>query len=324
MAARSSASPHAPLCRTYAGGGSGGGDRRGSGCKFGAACRFRHQRVCATALPPPAPPAAALTAVPAAAAPACALSLTWPVRPGPPLAAEVSLRGVLLLSESESGRGKELPPARLATITAAAAAVGLPLPAALSLRRLFIRQVSGNAAFFGGRAMGDEAAARSHAARFEALLAAHLAAAGAATTGEEALVAAGAAATPDLLLRPPIAINGAAVCWIDAKTFYGAASCAVLGETPFLPPAKLAAQAARYCRTYGPGAFVFLNGFSVDLARAAELGPGVLLLDATPIAGAAELFDAGEAADAEAITAAASGAAEAASAAPSSAPMACV
>lgn len=81
------------------------------------------------------------------------------------------------------------------------------------------------------------------------------------------------------------------VTWIDAKTYYGAASCAVKDATPSLPPAKLTGQAERYVRAYGHGAFVFLNGFSCDLARAARLGSNVMLLDATSIPGVEALFD---------------------------------
>ena len=291
IAERTQCSAHAPLCRAYAQ----QGDSRAS-CRFGSRCRYRHEPVCAWALPAAAPTISPPPSPAAAAAPVFAatplLSLDWPLRAGPPLVAEVALRRVLLLSETESGRGRDLPPARLASISAAAAPAGLTLPAALSLRRLFIRQVSGNAAFFADRDMGEESGAKSHADRFEALLAAHMAAAGAAVTSEAALAAAGAGDTPDLLLRPPVLVNGRPVSWMDAKTFYGAACLAVSAATPAMPPAKLAAQAARYCRVYGPGAFVFLNGFSRDLALAAGLGDGVTLLDATPIAGVEALFDA--------------------------------
>ena len=52
-----------------------------------------------------------------------------------------------------------------------------------------------------------------------------------------------------------------------------------------LPIGKLKVQCDKYLQAFGPGAVVFLNGFSRDLHEHAGLDPRqVLLLDAHPIA----------------------------------------
>jgi hypothetical protein len=67
----------------------------------------------------------------------------------------------------------------------------------------------------------------------------------------------------------------------DCKTFYGASS---LVELPFLPIGKLKKQCNKYLGAFGPGAVVFLNGFSADLVEHLGLDPRhVLLLDAHPL-----------------------------------------
>ena len=270
-------SPQAGLCINYS---------RGR-CRYGSSCHWRHQPVTLSVaalnllpnlptLPPPRelPPAAASDLV----------SIAWPSRPRPSLASELSLIPVLMpAGHAESGRGRDLPAPRLAAIEAAAGRCGLSLRAAMSLRRLLIRQVADGAAFFAGHCMGSEAGAKQHADSFETVLGAFLRAAGATVVPESALRAADATATPDLLLQPPVLINGQLVVWLDAKTFFGSAACAAVAATPNLPPAKLRKQAAKYRATYGPGGFVFLNGVSADFARAAQLPDDVILLDDSPL-----------------------------------------
>ena len=284
FAERTSAAPHAALCASSSG-----------ACRYGRSCKYRHEPLHLTmaalaslpaqpALPPPRelPPAAAAGGV---------VSIAWPSRPRPSLADELSLIPLLLLAgRAEAGRGRDLPAARLAAIEAASGAVGLPLRAAMSLRRLLIRQMAGNAAFFAAHAMGSASGAKQHADSFEDVVAAFVRAAGATVVPEAALRAAAAAATPDVLLQPPALINGALVAWLDCKTVYGAACLAAAAATPNSPVAKLRAQAAKYRAAYGPGGFVFLNGVSADFANAAQLPDDVVLLDDSPLDVAA-LFD---------------------------------
>ena len=82
--------------------------------------------------------------------------------------------------------------------------------------------------------------------------------------------------TPDFTFNPPIEINGATVAWIDAKLIY--ASHTFLKKR-FMSEGRLAATAAKYNTAFGPGAFVFGNGFCQELA---ELVPA-LLLDSGPL-----------------------------------------
>ncbi len=263
---------------------------RGAGrCRYGASCTYRHEPHHLTpaafaSLPalPALPPPRELP--PQAAAAGGALSLAWPSRPRPSLAAELSLVPLLVpAGRAEAGRGRDLPACRKEAIEAACRPIGLPLRAAMSLRRLLIRQMAGGAAFFGAHAMGSEDGAKNHADNFENVVAAFLRAAGATVVSEAALRAAAAAATPDVLLQPPVLINGALVAWLDCKTIYGAACLAAEAATPNSPPAKLRAQAAKYRAAYGPGGFVFLNGVSADFARAAQLPDDVILLDDSPL-----------------------------------------
>ncbi len=52
----------------------------------------------------------------------------------------------------------------------------------------------------------------------------------------------------------------------------------------YLPIGKLKKQCVKYIQAFGPGAVVFLNGFSEDLLAHMDLDPlQVLLLDAHPM-----------------------------------------
>lgn len=186
---------------------------------------------------------------------------------------------------AEAGRGIDLSlERRSAIIAAGAAAGGFSLRSALSLRRMLIRQATGGGgAFFGAHNMGDPAGAKAHADGFERVLATYLRHAGAVVIEEAALVAVGAGATPDVVMTPPVRINGAVVTWLDCKTYYAASSCACAAATPGLPAAKLRAQAEKYRATFGPGGFVFLNGVSADFRHSAGLPDDVLLLDSGPL-----------------------------------------
>ena len=88
--------------------------------------------------------------------------------------------------------------------------------------------------------------------------------------------------TPDFLLSGNVLINGSVVSWIDCKTFYGSSLLIDSGKKgKFCAVNKLHQQASFYTTSFGPGAFLFLAGFSGDLRERADLH-NVLLLDATP------------------------------------------
>jgi len=70
------------------------------------------------------------------------------------------------------------------------------------------------------------------------------------------------ALTPDFLLSAPVLIKGRPIYWLDAKNYchYGAA----------LTARNIAAQAAKYTKAFGPGAFVFHYGADPDCAPLAD------------------------------------------------------
>ena len=83
--------------------------------------------------------------------------------------------------------------------------------------------------------------------------------------------------TPDILFTQPTKVNGVSVGWLDCKLYYGSA---LLASHSNLPVGKLASSAARTSGHYGPGAYVYGQGFCRDLVPAV---PHALLLDATPV-----------------------------------------
>jgi len=89
----------------------------------------------------------------------------------------------------------------------------------------------------------------------------------------------GCSNTPDFLLLGDVWINGAPVRWIDCKTYYGSSE---LCNNPILPIGKMRHQIARYNKMYGPGAIVFLNGFSSDLYDVSNIR-NTLFLDSGPL-----------------------------------------
>lgn len=119
--------------------------------------------------------------------------LLWPQGERATASAEEALRPLLLASAEESGRAADLPESRRSAIAKAAAAVGLSIPAAFSLRRQMLRALA-VADVFAERDLGSEAAAKLHATRFEDAIAAFLERRGVAFETEEALVSRAAGA----------------------------------------------------------------------------------------------------------------------------------
>jgi len=209
-------------------------------------------------------------------------TISWPSGPRATLAAEASLRRLLILSPSETGRGRDLPVERRDTIQEAAIAIGLSLSGAMSLRRQLICATCRRGTFYTSGAMGSEAGAKNHADATETAVGDFLSSIGVSFETEAAAYARGARNTPDFRINATI--NGRRCFWIDVKTYYGSGMLA--GNTD-LPVGKLRKQVERYNAAFGPGAFVFLCGVASDFPR---LPGDPLMLDATPCE-TSHLFD---------------------------------
>ena len=122
----------------------------------------------------------------------------------------------------------------------------------------------------------DQSETHDRSARFETVLADHLASFDIRFRTQEELVQeqtsehGRATNTPDILLLDQLYINGDLVAWIDAKHYYGA-------NLDF-PIRKTRKQMRRYVEMWGQGAIVYRHGFNKAISI-----PGVVLLDATPL-----------------------------------------
>lgn len=209
------------------------------------------------------------------------VTLTWELGHLPSLESETFFETILVKNRNEAGRGIHLPHERQKEIADWAKLLGFTTCGAMSLRRQLIRQMScSDAKFWSSKNMGNERAANEHSKRFEAIVGDFLISSGVAFETEDDLKFYGCRNTPDFHIPAGCSINGTVVYWIDCKTFYGAASIA---KDKKQPVGKLQAQAKRYNDVFGPGCFVFLNGFGGELDVAAGLLGEVLLLDATPL-----------------------------------------
>jgi hypothetical protein len=91
-------------------------------------------------------------------------------------------------------------------------------------------------------------------------------------------------ATPDFLVDPSVRlfINGSRVNWIECKAFYGTAVFSPANQRDSVPAAKIKSISERYTSMFGPGAFVFRQGFNVHL-RSIIGNKHTTILDATPL-----------------------------------------
>jgi len=208
----------------------------------------------------------------------------WPLSCQPSLVDEVFMRSLLVLSDHEQGRYIELPTERQHFIDQAARERGFLTTGAYSLRRQLIRQTTGGGnMYFGKHKMGCPTEANNHAENFERKLEQWLStvAPEAKYRTESQLKREGSPLTPDFLFPEGVRINGSVVHWLDCKTYYGSS---LLATAKSLPVGKLKGQADKYCGRFGPGAFVFLNGFSGHLLNESGMDPqSVVLLDAGPL-----------------------------------------
>ena len=81
--------------------------------------------------------------------------------------------------------------------------------------------------------------------------------------------------TPDLTFVPAITVNGRSVTWIDCKYAYG---CSLTAGKAWQFEGRMGDTALRYTRHFGPGAFVFADGFCSALR---DKAPRALFLDAS-------------------------------------------
>jgi len=179
------------------------------------------------------------------------------------------MRPFLMKTSDESGRGIDLPEARRREIESEASARNLTIFGAFSLRRQLLRQNAGGDAnvFYSTLSMGDASMAKQHADRFESLVKTWLEANNVPFITEERLALSGSSCTPDFLITGRrVLINGVSIRWIDAKTYFAAAS---LADDVKLPIGKCLAQAKRYNAAFAQradetGAFIFLAGIGAD------------------------------------------------------------
>ena len=209
----------------------------------------------------------------------------WDLSFHPSYTSELQLKPSLILTKFENGRAHELPQERIDFIEKVATEHGFTFTAVMSLRRQYIRQVSldspGNA-FFYSHKMGNPTDINDYAFQFEMItelfLKEYLKVP---TVMEKELKLQGYTETPDFVIPGGCSINGQMVYWIDCKTYYGSSS---LAPDERLPVGSLRFQCSKYYDVFGPGAFLFLNGFSSDLMSQASLSSEkVMLLDSTPL-----------------------------------------
>lgn len=201
---------------------------------------------------------------------------------------ELEMREYLVISDNESGRGKDLPLERRQIIGREGQLRGFTIYAAMSLRRQFLRKMThGHSNIFYSLDMGNPSKANDHADKFERLVAAYLQEKEIPFLTEGDLRMAGSSHTPDfLLLSKSIRINNKRVRWIDCKTYYGSSA---LCTDKKLPIGKLIAQSERYNAAFATcpeetGVFLFLSGLSADLSSALFCeGNAPLLLNANPL-----------------------------------------
>jgi len=210
------------------------------------------------------------------------LSLAWPATlPVPTQRQEEAVRPALLRGTRrqwvryEPVRSVELSRSRLAEIAAAASANGMHLQQALSLRTVLLKDAAP------WRYHGTEAGSLEAADALEAAVARLLEACGVrfVTQAQQQARLAGVGAqgvpTPDFLLEEhPVVINGHACYWIEVKNNYG---CGATDVRAWAAPRKAVPQAVRYMNAFGPGAVLFISGFSA--AMRSWLPSEILLLD---------------------------------------------
>ena len=198
----------------------------------------------------------------------------------------------VLHRKGEWGRGRDLPQHRLDEISKVCESIGMTLYQGLSLRRSMLRSHPGGMRRVNQDSrMGSSQGQQQLATLFEKAVVKYLQSE---TKGKKEGIFLTKSElwkemksgkrprgpTPDILFLKPIRINGCLVKWIDAKSYYGSA---MFANSKKIPNGKLYDQALRYNQHYGgqcQGAFVFGQGYCVDLKRTVT---NALLLDSTPL-----------------------------------------
>lgn len=208
--------------------------------------------------------------------------MSWPnILPVPTEQQENALRPYLFefpykqWSSYEPIEFSDLPPGRRLSIEKMVSKSGMRLTQAICLRTVLLK----NAAPY--RYHGSEQGQLLAATQFEAAVARCLAACDVRFVTQDQQLARLRAQgvqgrpTPDFLFEEhPVVINGTHVRWVEVKMFYGAAATDVKDWAVHLKAVK---QTIRYRNELGPGAVVFLHGYSASMR--AWVPPDVLLLD---------------------------------------------
>lgn len=203
---------------------------------------------------------------------------------------EAALFGLLVREDEVHLRGKDLPEDRLAEIQREASSLGMSVTQALSLRRMMMRSALGISSYSMCGAYGDQQAIDNYAAELERSVARLLSSHGIPYVDEQGQKKAQGTqnqqqqCTPDFVIDENVRlyINGRRVNWIECKAFYGAAMFTARGDEKNVPVAKVKRIAEKYVTAYGPGAFVFRQGYNRHL-RGFIASKHVVLLDATPL-----------------------------------------
>ena len=190
-----------------------------------------------------------------------AIDIVWPVAAAKPsIDGERSVARVIKRKPVYvNRRGRDLPADKAGEIANAASANGMTEYQALSLRRHIIRKMVGHAPQSQGSANGLHQQQNSFL--FEDACVAFVEERGAKFSRDAAEIRGKYATrlTPDVVFDAPTKINGVLVGWLDSKNFYGNA---LFASDRRSATGKLRAQSQKYTATFGPGAFVFRQGYA--------------------------------------------------------------
>lgn len=216
-------------------------------------------------------------------------TVDWPCRPAvASMQAELTVAKILIKKGDGFCRGRDLPERRQQQIRDVADRCGMTMYQALSLRRQILRSKPGGMYRVNtSNAMGSQAGQQNVANMFEECVADALCAKKidfekeSDLRNEMRIGLRSRQPTPDFLFTPPVRIQTPAgirtVGWLDCKNFYG---CAMLADCTKIPIGKLRSKAESYSSSYGPGGFIFAQGYCADLQQRL---PNCILLDAIPV-----------------------------------------
>lgn len=189
------------------------------------------------------------------------------------------------------GRGSDLLPEMQKTIANEGLKHNMSVKQCMSLRRQILRALYGSKVFDLYLQMGDSFSGLRYAEEFENIVAKRLKELKIPFWREDEQKRRQKRGimpkhgTPDFCLQQPIIVNGRSVSWIECKTYFGSSHMVTFeSRTKHKIPMQITMQNIANYLNYGPGAVVFLNGFSPDLQDMVTRGIGpCVLLDASEL-----------------------------------------